>query len=171
MMMRQPEPEIIPPGQFSRRELSSLDDETLHRIATLLDEAFQIPGTSFRFGLDPLIGLVPGIGDLISGLASFLIIHAAWQRRLPKATLARMVSNVAVDTVVGSIPVLGDAFDAAWKSNRKNVILLQRESSNLSRSQSWRDWLFLLGIAVVLLLLTAIPIALLWLVVHIIRHG
>jgi hypothetical protein len=168
--MRYSEPEIIPPGQFSRRELNSLDDETLLRLANLLDEAFRIPGTNIRFGLDPIIGLIPGIGDLISGMASFIIIHAAWQRRLSKATVARMVANVAIDTLAGSLPLLGDAFDAAWKSNRKNVMLLQRESASISRSQSWRDWLFLFGVALAMLVLTATPIALLWLVVHLLRR-
>jgi hypothetical protein len=80
-----------------------------------------------------------------------------------------MVANVAIDTLVGAIPIFGDAFDAAWKSNRKNVNLLQRASP--TRRQDWRDWLFLLGVVLVMLALIAIPIALLWFVVHLLRHA
>jgi hypothetical protein len=164
------EPEIIPPGEFSSRERSSLSDNTLERLAALLDDAFVIPGTDIRFGLDPLIGLVPGIGDLISSLASFLIIHAAWQRKLSKATVARMVANVAIDTLVGAIPILGDTFDLAWKSNRKNLTLLQRATSDSSGRQSWRDWLFLFAVVIVLLLLVAIPIAMVSMAVYLLRR-
>jgi hypothetical protein len=163
------EPEIIPPRRAGTGELQGLDDETLALLASLLDDMFRIPGTAIRFGLDPLIGLIPGIGDLISGLASFLIILAAWQRRLPRATVARMMVNVAIDTLVGAIPIAGDAFDLAWKSNRKNLTLLQRSSPEAARRQSWRDWLFMGGIALVLGLLLSVPIVVLWLVVHSLR--
>src|SRR4051794_13289412 len=116
------EPQVLPP----LRPQSGLSDESLEIVASLLDDFFRIPGTSIRFGLDPLIGLIPGLGDALSGFASFLIVFAAWQRRLPRVTIARMVANIGLDTLVGSIPFLGDAFDAAWKSNRRNVELLKR---------------------------------------------
>ena len=164
------EPEIIPPGGRSSREQGMLDDETLSLLASLLDDLFRIPGTSWRFGLDPLVGLIPGFGDLITSVASFLIILAAWQRRMPKVTMARMVANVAIDTIVGSIPLLGDAFDAAWKSNRKNLALLQRENSVEAGKQTWSDWLFLLGIVVLLGILIAIPFAILILVFHLLKR-
>jgi hypothetical protein len=118
-----------------------------------------------------VIGLIPGFGDLISGLASFLIIFAAWQRQLPTSTVTRMVSNVAIDSLVGAIPFLGDAFDVAWKSNRKNMHLLQRATADTSRQQGWRDWLFLLGLVVVMGILIAIPIAVLYLLIHLLRHA
>ena len=147
-----------------------LDDQTLSMLASLLDDIFRIPGTSFRFGLDALIGLVPGFGDLITSVASFLIILAAWQRRMPKVTIARMVANIAVDTIVGSIPLAGDAFDVAWKSNRKNLALLQRENSVEAGNQTATDWLFLLGIVVLLGILIAIPFAVVIFVFHLLKR-
>jgi hypothetical protein len=165
------EPEIIPPGGHSRREQQGmLDDETLNILASLLDDFFRIPGTSWRFGLDPLVGLIPGFGDLITSVASFLIIFAAWQRRMPKVTMARMMANVAIDTFVGSIPLAGDAFDAAWKSNRKNLALLQRENTVEAGNQTWQDWLFLVGIVILLGILIAIPFAVLILVFHLLKR-
>src|SRR5512142_1419051 len=155
-MRPKPEPQVIPPNRATPGS-SVLDETTLQWLASLLDDVFQIPGTGIRFGLDPLLGLVPGLGDLLTGAASFLIIFSAWQRQLPRVTVARMVANVAIDTLVGSIPIFGDAFDVAWKSNRKNVNLLQRHSLNPTRSQGWRDWLFLLGLVLIMLALIAIP--------------
>ncbi len=166
------EPEIIPPGQTPRdrrRAGAVLDDRLLQLLASLLDDAFQIPGTSFRFGLDPIVGLVPGVGDFITSIASFLIVLAAWQRRLPKITIVRMIANIAIDTLVGTIPIAGDAFDAAWKSNKMNLALLQRGQTESGR-QSWRDWLFLLGIALVFGILLAIPLVVLAVVIHLLRH-
>jgi hypothetical protein len=169
-MRQNVEPEIIPPrGRMQKAE--GLDDATLNLLASLLDDIFRIPGTSIRFGLDPLVGLVPGIGDLLTGAASFLIIFSAWQRQLPKVTVARMMANVAIDTLVGSIPLLGDAFDAAWKSNRKNMSLLQRATMDTSRHQGWRDWLFLVGLIALMIVLIAIPIGVLWLAIHLLRRA
>jgi hypothetical protein len=163
------EPQIIPPGRGT--DVRGLDDETLNLLASLLDDIFRIPGTAIRFGLDPLIGLVPGVGDLLTGAASFLIIFSAWQRQLPRVTVARMMANVAIDTLVGSVPILGDAFDTAWKSNRKNMNLLQRATIDAERRNNWRDWLFLVGLVLLMLLLIAIPVAVLWLVIHLLRRG
>jgi hypothetical protein len=162
------EPEIIPPRSGNLRQL---DDATLSLLASLLDDMFRIPGTTIRFGLDPVIGLVPGVGDLLTGAASFLIVFAAWQRQLPKVTVARMMANIAIDTLVGTIPIFGDAFDTAWKSNRKNFSLLQRATMDTSRRQNWRDWLFLVGLVLLMLLLIAIPVALLWLAIHLLRRA
>ncbi len=164
------EPEIIPPRRTASGE-QGLDDATLNLLASLLDDVFRIPGTAIRFGLDPLIGLVPGIGDLITGAASFLIIFSAWQRQIPRVTVARMMANVAIDTLLGTMPILGDAFDVAWKSNRKNLHLLQRATVDTSRTQGWRDWLFLFGLVLIMLLLIAIPIAVLWLAIHLLRRA
>ncbi len=160
-----PEPEVIPPTRHA-----ALSDESLEIIAGLLDDYFRIPGTSIRFGLDPLIGLIPGLGDAISGFASFLIVFAAWQRRLPKITLTRMVANIGIDTLVGSIPLLGDAFDVAWKSNRRNLNLLQRAKYDPRTRHLWKDWLFLLGIVLILTACVVLPILMLWWVIHALRH-
>jgi hypothetical protein len=162
------EPKVIPPSSVSDK--SGLPDETLLLLASLLDDVFRIPGTSIRFGIDPLLGLVPAFGDFICGLASFVIIFAAWQRQLPRVTVARMVVNVAVDSLVGSIPILGDAFDVTWKSNRKNMNLLQREKAGSPRSQNWRDWLFLGGIVLLLTVLIAVPVVTATLLIRYLLH-
>ncbi len=166
MRSRMPEPEIIPPGESPRERSEGLSDDTLAFLASLLDDLFRVPGTPIRFGLDPIIGLIPGIGDLITGAASFLIIFTAWQRGLPRVTVTRMVTNVVIDTLVGSVPVAGDMFDVAWKSNRKNLTLLQRASVPGKRSQSWKDWLFLFGIVLALATVIVVPIALVTLAFH-----
>src|SRR3954468_896463 len=141
MAARNPEPEIIPPR--GKSPVRQIDDATLESLARLLDDVFSIPGTNIRFGLDALIGLIPGFGDLISSLASFLIIFAGWQRAVPRVTIGRMVVNVAIDTLVGSVPLLGDVFDVAWKSNRKNLALLQRATGVATRRNTVMDALFL----------------------------
>lgn len=95
-------------------------------IATVLDDAIRIPGTDLRIGIDPIIGLMPGVGDLLGGVASLYIILEAARAGAPASVLARMAANVGIDTLVGSIPVLGDAFDFGWKSNTRNARLLAR---------------------------------------------
>ncbi|REJ91641.1 MAG: DUF4112 domain-containing protein [Planctomycetota bacterium] len=107
--------------------------ERLERFASLLDEAFQIPGTKFRVGWDSIIGLVPGVGDLTTALLSAYIIFEARRLGLPKRTLMRMAGNVGLDTLLGSVPLIGDLFDATFKANKKNMRLmkerLQRRSA------------------------------------------
>jgi Domain of unknown function (DUF4112) len=97
----------------------------LDALATLLDTAVLIPGTNFRFGVDALIGLVPGIGDAVTTAMSLWIVHEAHQLGAPKHVIARMLGNVALDGVVGAVPLIGDAFDVMWRSNRRNMRLLQ----------------------------------------------
>jgi Domain of unknown function (DUF4112) len=94
-------------------------------LATLLDTAFILPGTNVRFGLDALIGLVPGIGDAITTVMSLYIVHEARQLGAPRHLLLRMLANVALDGIVGAVPVVGDAFDVLWRANRRNMRLLQ----------------------------------------------
>jgi hypothetical protein len=99
--------------------------ERLRALARVMDDAVRIPGTNLRFGLDALIGLIPGMGDTAGGLATAYTVVAAHQMGAPKAVLLRMVWNVLVDTLVGSVPVLGDLFDVGFKANRRNVQLLE----------------------------------------------
>ena len=94
-------------------------------LGQLLDNSIPIPGTDRRIGLDAVIGLIPGAGDLIGGVLSGYIILEAARSQVPTTTLVRMLANVGIDTLVGVIPVLGDLFDAAWKANTRNVLLLQ----------------------------------------------
>jgi hypothetical protein len=103
-------------------------------LATLLDTAFILPGTNVRFGLDALIGLVPGIGDVITTAMSLYIVHEARQLGAPRHVILRMVANVMVDGIVGAVPVVGDAFDVLWRANRRNMRLLQDWLDHKGRS-------------------------------------
>lgn len=94
-------------------------------LAYLLDESIRVPGTSFRIGWDFIIGLLPGIGDLLTSLSSTYIVAQAMEFGVARSTILRMVWNILIETVVGTIPLLGDLFDAAWKSNLKNARLLE----------------------------------------------
>jgi hypothetical protein len=96
----------------------------VQRIAKLFDDRFYFPGTSHRFGLDGILGLIPGIGDAATGAVSLYLAAEAWRLGLPLSTILRMGVNVGIDTVVGAVPVLGDIFDFAWKANQKNARLV-----------------------------------------------
>jgi hypothetical protein len=135
-------------------------DENLDFLSHVLDDWFRVPGTSIRFGLDGLIGLVPGLGDILGGLASSLLVVAAWVRGVPSITLVRMVVNIAIEVLLGTIPLFGDLFDIAWKANRRNYALIVRHLEQ-SRKQTWKDWVFLLLIAVTLAAIFLAPILLL----------
>ena len=100
--------------------------ERVERLATLLDNAIPIPGTRLRIGLDPLLGLLPGLGDALGALASAWILVEAARLGVSRTVLARMLYNIAVDTLVGAVPGAGDLFDFVWKSDAKNVALLRR---------------------------------------------
>lgn len=95
-------------------------------VATLLDDAVTIPGTGVRIGLDGLVGLLPLSGDAVTAVFSLYIVVEAVRSGVPRAVVARMAFNVVVDLVVGSIPIVGDAFDVFWKANRRNVRLFER---------------------------------------------
>ena len=145
-------------------------NETLRSLEILLDEAFRIPGTGIRFGIDGIIGLVPGLGDVLAGLLSLIIPIAAWMRGVPYVTLVRMAVNLGIGVLVGSIPVLGDIFDVVWKANRRNYRLMQLHLRE-PRRHSWRDWAFLLVLFLVLGLVFAIPVILtIWLVAWLLWH-
>ena len=99
---------------------------SLQSLARLLDAVFRIPGTEVRFGLDAMIGIIPGVGDLAGAVVAGYLVIAAARLGASPAVLLRMLLNVAVDTLLGSIPFLGDVFDVAWRANTRNVALLQR---------------------------------------------
>src|SRR5947209_12597228 len=99
-------------------------------LATLMDTAFLIPGTQIRFGLDALIGLVPGIGDAVTTIISLYIVSEARALGAPPLLIARMIANVALDGLVGAIPLAGDAFDVAFRANRRNMALLREHLDN-----------------------------------------
>ena len=97
----------------------------LDALATLLDTAFVVPGTQIRFGVDVLIGLIPGIGDAITSLISLYVVREARELGASPLVIARMLGNVAIDGIVGAVPLLGDVFDVAWRANRRNIKLLR----------------------------------------------
>lgn len=110
------------------KDLSSVDPFAA-RLAHWLDSAFRVPGTNLRFGLDPILGMVaPGLGDVASGGLGTYLFFVALRRGVPLAIIARMAVNVLVDTVAGSIPLLGDLFDFAWKANDKNIALIKEHA-------------------------------------------
>jgi hypothetical protein len=146
------EAEVLRPRRHSHAEV----EQSLGQLSRWMDGLFRIPGTGWRFGLDALVGLVPGVGDFATTAVSLYILASGVRYRVPKVTLLRMAANIAVDYLVGSVPLVGDLFDAFWKSNQKNVELL-RERATATPEEARRgragDWLFLAALVLVLLAL------------------
>jgi len=136
--------EVLPPEDRQSRKLSGL--EPLFRwLALIMDDFLRLPGTSLRFGLDPIIGLLPGIGDVASAIISAVaLVHAA-RYGVPKILLGRMATNILVNELVGIIPALGDAFSFWFKSNVRNYELLRRYSAAPARSRKG-DWIFVIAV-------------------------
>ena len=154
--------------QLTPRQAQGLD--ALRKVAQLLDSAFVVPGTSYRVGLDPILGLVPGVGDLVSPLFTIAILWQARELAIPRVVLLRMIVNVAIDSLVGAVPVVGDLFDFAWKANNKNLALVERHAQE-ERTASAGDWLFVGLIVALLLLLAVIPFVIAgWLVAMAARY-
>lgn len=132
------------------------------RIAWLLDDVFRVPGTRLRFGLDPVLGLLPGAGDLVGGgLSAWIVITAARLGASP-AVLLRMGGNVALDVIAGTVPLIGDLFDAGWKANRRNLAILERyaaEPAPVTRRSRATLAAVLAGIAVLLLAVAALVVS------------
>ena len=125
----------------------------VEKLAHWLDSVFEIPGIGLRFGIDAILGLVPGVGDTASAFASIYILQSASKFGVSRFTLARMTLNILIDLTVGAIPFLGDIFDVYWKANRRNVALLQRHmSSNPAGERKLRrsDALFVAGMVAVI---------------------
>lgn len=138
-------------------------EESLDRLSRYMDGLFRIPGTGWRFGLDSLVGLIPGFGDTATTLVSFYILASAVRYRVPKVTLLRMGANIGIDYLLGSIPLVGDLFDAWWKSNQMNVELIRKRAAvgaEEARKGRASDWLFVGLIMLVLVLLLLGSIAL-----------
>ena len=105
----------------------------LDALATLLDTAFVVPGTGIRFGVDALIGLIPAVGDVITTLLSLYIVREARELGAPRFLIARMLGNVALDGLFGAVPLVGDAFDVAFRANRRNLALLRNHFAAAER--------------------------------------
>ena len=147
---------MLPPEETQKRS----ELEPLFRwLAVIMDNLLRVPGTQFRFGLDPLIGLVPGFGDTGSAIVSAMALIAAARRGLPKILLARMSLNILINEAVGIIPIVGDAFSFWFKSNARNYELLKQFSAAPRRSTA-SDWAFVIFVLAALVLILAVSLAL-----------
>src|SRR5688572_3421361 len=137
-------------GDSLERPARSVEvEQSLERLGWLMDDLFRIPVLGWRVGLDALVGLIPGVGDTATTLASLYILTSAVRYRVPKITLLRMGLNLGIDYAVGALPLVGDFFDAWYKSNQKNLELLKKRatvSPEEARAASAGDWLFVGGI-------------------------
>ena len=158
MKAKEVEWEVLPPEQ----EAKKTQLEPLFKwLALVMDDFLRVPGTRLRFGLDPLIGLIPGLGDTASAVASALTLIYAARRGLPKILLARMSLNILINEVIGIIPGIGDAFSFWFKSNRRNYDLLQKhwEAPRHRRAPRSSDWLFVIAVLAVLSLVVVAGLA------------
>jgi hypothetical protein len=137
-------------------------------VADLLDRHFTIPGTSIRIGLDPIFGLIPGVGDTIASLTGTFILFLAAQAQLPKIVLVRMSLNIAINGMIGAIPVLGDLFSIWFKSNVRNVELLERYAVEDRHTSTAGDWIFVIGLLLgIVLLIGGAVVGIVWLIARI----
>jgi len=139
--------------------------QTLRGLQRLMDSAFRVPGTGIRFGWDPIIGLIPGAGDVLTALFACALVVQAHQMRLPRVVQLRMLMNVGIDVLVGMVPFAGDVADVFWKANSRNLAILERHSAQ-PQSATAGDWLFVAGIVVAILGFALIPIAVMYWLLH-----
>jgi hypothetical protein len=132
---------------------------TVRRWARLLDSHFRIPGTNIRFGWDPLLGLVPGLGDLVGPVFAAVVLLHAWRLGVPKVVMGRMLLNAGIDAVLGAFPFFGDAVDVFWKANQANVQLLERHAQPGATVRT-SDRIFVIAALIVLAAIVVAPIVL-----------
>ncbi|MFS8118657.1 MAG: DUF4112 domain-containing protein [Microcoleus sp.] len=124
----------------------------LRQISHLLDNAIPIPGTKYRIGLDPILGLIPGGGDVIGSIFAGYVVFKSAQMGVPQETLVKMAANIVFDTVAGTVPVAGDLLDVAWKANVKNIELLDAHLGSPEQGKK-ADWLFVAALLLGLILI------------------
>lgn len=164
--VKEVECEVLPPEEKGKPS----DLELLFRwLAFVMDNLLRVPGTNFRFGLDPIMGLLPGLGDTGSAMISAMALIAATRRGLPKILLARMSLNVLINEAVGIIPVFGDAFSFWFKSNARNYDLLQQHTAGPRRSTK-SDWIFVGSVIGALFLILIASLALSFWLLYQIAH-
>jgi hypothetical protein len=129
----------------------------LRKWSVLLDSAFRVPGTKMTFGLDPILGLIPGLGDVTTPLFSALVLLHAVRWRIPRVIVLRMLINAVADLAIGAIPFLGDFIDFGWKANVRNLALLERYARPGTQA-SRGDWIFVVGVIGLLVALAVVPI-------------
>lgn len=142
--------EVLPPEKKGAAGLEPL----FRWIAVVMDDLLRLPGTRFKIGIDPLIGLIPGIGDTGSAIVSAIALLQAARFGVPKIILARMSVNILLNEVIGIVPVVGDAFSFWFKSNARNYALL-KEHMSVRRKARTSDWLFVFGVLVLLVIVVA----------------
>jgi hypothetical protein len=145
---------------MTTRRFRQADLDEVETIAWLLDNSIPVPGTGRRIGIDAIVGIVPGLGDMVSGLVAVLIVARAAALGLPRVVVARMLFNVALDFVIGAVPVAGDAFDLWFKANARNVALMRTYLGDRDRSTA-PQWAFF---AVVLVAVVIIAGLVFWLI-------
>ena len=138
---------------------------SLRSLQRLLDEAFRVPGTNLRFGLDPIIGLVPWVGDALTAVLSCAIVIQAHHMRLPRVVQLRMLLNVGIDMLIGLVPLLGDVADAFWKSNTRNLALLEAHAAEARRASAG-DWIFVLGVILAIAAMAVFPLFVVYFIVE-----
>jgi hypothetical protein len=139
--------------------------DLLRRWSTQLDSVFRVPGTGIRFGWDPIVGLVPWAGDVVTALYAMGIVVTGMQLGIPRIVQARMLVNVAIDALAGAVPLVGDMFDVAWKANIRNMRLLD-EHARGGHVATTGDWLFVGGIVALIFAVAAIPLIVLVLLLN-----
>src|SRR5215211_2618867 len=156
---RYPE-QVTPPAKISTRGGVA----RARGLARLLDDLIRVPGTNIGIGLDPIIGLIPGLGDVVGGVMSSYILFVAAQEGAPTSVLARMLGNIALDSLVGVIPVLGDLFDVGMKANRRNVDLLERYLGAPKETKAASRGVVAMIVLAVVLLIVGVVAAGIWVV-------
>jgi Domain of unknown function (DUF4112) len=139
--------------------------ESLRRTAWALDNMFEVPGVGFRFGLDAIAGLVPGLGDLTTPIFGVWLLLQAFRMRVPKVVLARMALNVGLDALVGLIPIVGDLFDMGFKANMRNMALLDRHADPFAQPTRG-DYVFVGVVLAIVASCALLPIAALFLLLY-----
>lgn len=139
-----------------------IETQLMDKMSTLLDNRFRVPGTNFRFGIDAIIGILPGFGDIVSYAMSSALILGMVRQGASTVLILKMIWNIVLDTVVGSIPLLGDLFDAWYKANRRNYLLFKKyHESNDSPKSLWSS-LFIVMALLILLLLALLYVIFIW---------
>lgn len=153
-------PEEPASGPLARAPESALPlPEWARRLTTLLDSAIKIPGTDVRIGLDPILGLLlPELGDVLTGTLSLTLLLVAFRERVPKVVIGRMLVNIALDALLGAVPLLGDLFDFAFRSNEKNLALIERHRRDPKLKPTWGDRLVIASVVALACALVALPV-------------
>jgi hypothetical protein len=138
---------------------------SLRSLQRLLDEAFHLPGTTLRFGIDPIIGLLPWVGDVLTAVLSCAILMQAHHMGLPRVVQLRMLLNIGIDVLIGVVPLVGDVADVFWKSNTRNLALLETHAAEV-RPPSLGDWLFVGGVILTIVAIAALPLVVMYWIVH-----